>query len=443
MFEYLRRTVPPEAAAAVLMLALALARCASSAPASAARDRFPLDPREGLAGPFHPALASGWRALEAGDAAGARREFEKADGEGSRRAAAIGTIEALVLLKRPEDAEPLCTRELSQPQGTPPLWTACGERAALVGDAAGGFELYERAADRSPQRRGIARRTEELRGLATDAILSAAERDASAGRRGDAGAKVAQALAWNPGTPSVLMRAAEVECAAGEKETALRYYRDALALGGVDDDGQRRAAELALENGDYAMAVSVFESLAAGNPSPELRERAAEARLAFRIDNWPDAERQAAHVRRLTRSGAALLVSWMFPELREGRVQSGVVAGDVLERRDSRVMIRAVALGLLDVDPDTHRARPDAPLSRGAAAQLLLRLAVVLGKPGAPSGCLAPAAEASRTGGDAIRLAARCGLLSESGGTYVSGAEMTRGLDRLRSSSAFGEARRD
>jgi hypothetical protein len=134
----------------------------------------------------------------------------------------------------------------------------------------------------------------------------------------------------------------------------------------------------------------------------------------------------------------------MFPELREGRIRSGVVAGDVLERKDRAVMIRAVGLGLLDVDPETHRARPDAPLSRTAAAQFLLRLAVVLGKPGGPTGCLGPAPEASRTGTDAIRLAARCGLLSESGGMYVSGPEMTRGMDRLRSTYAVGEtARRD
>jgi hypothetical protein len=188
------------------------------------------------------------------------------------------------------------------------------------------------------------------------------------------------------------------------------------------------------------MAVMVFDSLAARNPS--LKDRAAEARLAFRVDNWPDAERLAARSRRLTRAGSALLVSWMFPELREGRIQTGVIAGDVLERRDRSVLMRAVALGLLDVDPETHRARPDAVLSRGAAAQLLLRLAQVLARPGSPTGCLAGSAEAAKAGADAIRLAAICGLLSESGGTSMSGPEMTRGLDRLRSTYAVGEAAR-
>ncbi len=195
-----------------------------------------------------------------------------------------------------------------------------------------------------------------------------------------------------------------------------------------------------LETGDLAMAVTVFDSLAARNPT--LRERAAEARLAFRVDNWPDAERQAARARRSTRAGAALLTSWMFPELREVEVRSGVVAGDVLERRDSRLMIRAVALGLLDVDPETHRARPDAPLSRAAAAQLLLRLPVVLGKTAGAAGCQSPGGDTMRTGAEAIRLAARCGLLSESGGPYVSGPELTRGLDRLRSTFTLGEATR-
>jgi tetratricopeptide (TPR) repeat protein len=414
----------------------------ASAPPSAPSDRFPLDPREGLTGPFDASIEKGWRALQSGDPAGAGRAFEDAASGASRRAGAIGAVEALVLQEKPEAAEPTCARELAEGPGTLPLWTACGERAARAGDPAAAFALYERAADRAPQRRGIVRRADELRAQATDAVLTAAERDSERGRRKEAAAGVAQALAWNPGSASVLVRAAEVECAGGEKESALRYYRDALALGGVDEDAERRAGDLALETGDYAMAVMVFDSLAARDP--QLKDRAAEARLAFRIDNWPDAERQAARTRRLTRSGAALLVSWMFPELREGRIRSGVVAGDVLERKDRAVMIRAVGLGLLDVDPETHRARPDAPLSRTAAAQFLLRLAVVLGKPGGPTGCLAPAPEASRTGTDAIRLAARCGLLSESGGMYVSGPEMTRGMDRLRSTYAVGEtARRD
>ena len=102
-------------------------------------------------------------------------------------------------------------------------------------------------------------------------------------------------------------------------------------------------------------------------------------------------------------------------------------------------MIRSVSLGLFDVDPDTHRALPDAPLSRAAAATLMLRLAVLLSGPGAGLECLKGAPGPGRGAADAIRVAARCGLLSESGGAAVGGPEFTRGLDRLRSLLPAGE----
>ena len=427
----------PLAVWAVLALALLCGGCASRA-AGPVRDRFPLDPREGLASASGGSVERGWLALEAGDLARARAEFERESAGPSRRAASIGIIETLVLDKRPADAAARCAEVLADGEGTVPLWTACGEAYAGSGEPIRAYELYDRAASRAPTRRGVAERAGELRAAATSAVLSSAEGAASAGRREQARARLGQALAWNPGDAEVLVRVAEVECSAGEKDSALRYYRDALALGGLDDASLRRAGDLALEMGDYSMAVTVFDSLATRDPGS--RDRAAEARLAFRIDNWPDVERQAARARRLTRASAALLAWWMFPEVRDARVRSGIVASDVLERRDSRVMMRAVSLGLLDVDSETHRARPDAPLTRAAAAQLMLRLVPLLGGAGGAAGCLSAPAPSARAGPDAVRLATRCGLLSESGGAFVGGPEMTRGLDRLRSARALGEA---
>lgn len=415
-----------------------LGRCASAPAPSAPRDRFPLDPREGLAGPFDEPVEEGWRALSSANAARARVEFARVTAGPSLRAAQIGTIEALVLERRAAAAVELCAGALAEPKPTVPLLTACGEARARAGEPVEAFELYERAVARAPDRAGLAQRSEELRADATDFVLAAATRAAGEGHREQARADAVQALSWNPGSATVLARAAEVECDAGDRDRALQYYREALSIGGLDARAEEKAGELALESGDYAMAVFLFDGLAANDP--RLREKAAAARLAFRIDNWPDAERQAARARRLTRSGAASITCWMFPEVRDAKVRSGVVATDVLERRDSRSMMRVIALGLLDVDPETHRARPDAPLGRGAAAQLMLRLAVVLGSPGWASGCLAGAAEPARGFPEAIRLATRCGLLSESGGQYVSGAEFTRGLDRLRSLLPSGEA---
>src|SRR5262249_28996721 len=152
-------------------------------------------------------IEKGWRALQSGDPSGARRAFEDAPAGASRRAGSIGSVEALVLEEKPEMAEPICTRELAEGPATLPLWTACGERAARAGDPASAFELYQRAAERAPQRRGIVRRADELRAQATEAVLVAAERSSERGSRSEAVAGVAQALAWNPGSAPVLVRA--------------------------------------------------------------------------------------------------------------------------------------------------------------------------------------------------------------------------------------------
>jgi len=426
-------------ALAAAALAAVLAGCASVPPPDQPSAAFPLDPRLELEGPFDDVVSRGWRAIAAGDPRTAAHAFAEPTQGASARAAAIGSVEALVLLGRADEAVERCGSMLdpNAPNPTTPLLTACGEAYARIGQPARAYELYARAAARAPKMPRVEARSAELRESAVERMLDEAAKDAAAGRRDEARAATARALAWAPRSASLLVRAGDIACALGDRDEALADYREALAAGGLDADTQARIGDVALEAGDPGMAVSIFERLSAEDP--RFRDRAAEARLAFRIANWPDAERQAAHARRLTRSAAASLVWWMFPEVREARVTSGIVATDLLERRDNRPMIRAVSLGLLDVDPDTHRARPDAPLTRAAAARLLVRLAATLGSPRARPECLKDAGSLRAAGTDAIRVASRCELLSESGGSAVGGAELTRGLDRLRSLFPAGE----
>ncbi len=120
----------------------------------------------------------------------------------------------------------------------------------------------------------------------------------------------------------------------------------------------------------------------------------------------------------------------MFPEVREARVASRVVASDAVARRDSRAVTRAIALGLLDVE--RHRARPDAPLTIPSASRLLLRLLAFVNRSPAGVPCL-DASPRRPSASEAVRLAAACGLLSEESGPAVSGPAFTRSLDRLRS----------
>ncbi|HEV8610847.1 MAG TPA: hypothetical protein VGS98_12380 [Thermoanaerobaculia bacterium] len=391
-------------------------------------ERFPLDPREELAGPFAEGVETGWQALAAGDAATAEREFLRARGVRPYLAAEIGLIEAQVLLSRTDEALASCRESLAGGPVTVALLVACGEARARAGQVFEAHELYARAAARAGGRNWIRARADELRkeaieSLARTASAGAKDKDFSEARR-----RIDRAIEMNPGDAALHAVAAEIELSAGKPDRAFERYREAYRLDPKDLKVQEQLAELALER-DPALAVSVLEALS--RRDARYRDRAAAARLAFRVSNWPAPEREAAQSERLTRAEAAALVWWMFPEIREAKVRSSVIASDVVSRKDSRAVTRAVSLGLLDVDPETHRARPDAGLTRRTAARMMMRLLRIL-KPKSPPDCLEGSAESGRSGVEAIQAAVKCGLLDESEVAWVGGREFTRGLDRLR-----------
>jgi hypothetical protein len=122
----------------------------------------------------------------------------------------------------------------------------------------------------------------------------------------------------------------------------------------------------------------------------------------------------------------------MVPEVREASVSSGVIASDVVGRPDAQEVTRAASLGLIDVDTETHRARPDALLSLAAAARMYLRLVLLIHR--SPPACfesgIGPIETLSQA--DAIRVARACGLLEDDSAASLSGAAFTRAIDRVR-----------
>jgi tetratricopeptide (TPR) repeat protein len=424
------RAVSRASRLAVLVVGAAFAAsCATSPKATPPSDRFPLDPRDGLSGPFPPGVEAGWKALSAGDPRRARTEFESAAAADPTPAARIGRIEALVLGGALSEAREACRDPL--PQGdTAAFVTACGEAQARSGEALEAYELYQRAAAMPPVRPALRERESELRLQARDQMRRKAQeaagaRDWAAGRRA-----AARAIALDPASAAARETAGDVERDAGEPAAALRFYEEALERDGADKAVARKAADIAVSLKDWSAAVPVLDRLATEDPKYE--PQAAAARLAFRIANWPEPERKAARADRLSRGDAARLTWWMVPEVREASVSTGIIASDIVGRPDAREMTRAVSLGLLDVDTETHRARPDAPLSLAAAARLYLRLAQILR--GRPLDCFqsAPGPLETLTQTDALRLARLCRLLDDEDPAPLSGVGFTRALDRAR-----------
>ncbi len=390
-------------------------------------DKFPLDPREELPGPFPDGVESGWAALAAGDAVAAEAEFSRARTGHPSRAAEIGLIESRVLRGRLPGALAGCREALAGPAPTVPLLVACGEAHARSGQVFEAHELYARAAARSRGRSQIRDRSDDLKAEAVQAL----KKSASAGSKDptfpDARGRIDRAIEIDPGDAELHALAGEIELSGGNRDRAFERFREAYRLEPKNVAIQEKLADLAIEK-DPGLAVSVLDALS--RHDPRYRERAGEARMAFRASNWPAPEREAARSERLTRAGAAALVWWMFPEIREARVTTSVIASDAVSRRDTRAILRAVSLGLLDVDRKTHRARPDGALTRRTEARMLLRLLEVVSSGVRPS-CL-EGAESGKSGVEAVQAAVQCGLLEESEKSTVSGREFTRGLDRVR-----------
>jgi tetratricopeptide (TPR) repeat protein len=402
--------------------------CASTPPV-VEQDRFPLDPREDLAGPFPEGVSRGWSRLLAGDASGAEAAFRGAASETHSLAAEIGRVESLALLGRQREAWELCGRLLGEGEPTAPLLVACGEVRARDGDAAAGYGLYRKALSRTGNRPALSERAEQLRGAAADALSAQAQESASRKQWKDARNEIGQAIEIAPERTDLLVVAGDIEAAAGKPEQSLRLYREALQRDPENATLREKIGNLALENGSLDLAVTMFDDLA--KRDPHFTSQAEEARLAFRVANWPPAEREAARSVRLTRTGAATLVWWMYPEVRDARVEGGVVASDVVSRRDSRALARALALGLLEADQETHRANPDSVLTQPAAARLLLRLLNFMVPKSVSLPCPRVGQRVLRSAAESIQAAQACGLLPKSDNAAVTGVVFTEALDRI------------
>ncbi|HTD51546.1 MAG TPA: hypothetical protein VK780_00850, partial [Thermoanaerobaculia bacterium] len=427
----------PAAIALLVLGAVAFFSCATP-PRVARQDQFPLDPREDLPGPFSQNVVKGWNRLLGGDAAGAEASFRAASAESPGMAAEIGRIEALVLAGRPHDASQLCRALPETGEPTVALLVACGEAHARDGDPGEGYGLYRRVLARTSGRTGLVARTEELRLSARDALSAKAREAAAEGLWDEARLDIARALELAPESAALRVQAGDLESAAGESDKAFGLYREALRLEPRNAEVEEKVGNLALETGALDLAVTMFDELARNDS--RFVSRAEEARLAFRIANWPEQEREAAQSSRLTRAGAAGLVWWMYPEVREAKVASGVIASDVVARRDSRALTRALALGLLEADRETHRANPDGPLTVSAAARLLLRLLGLVVPEPKSLPCPRPGRRVPRSSSESIQAAQACGLLPEVEGGAMSGPVFTEALDRIRALTDSGKS---
>jgi hypothetical protein len=180
---------------------------------------------------------------------------------------------------------------------------------------------------------------------------------------------------------------------------------------------QELLAEIDIGRGRYQEAIVRYDRLARRTKDPRYEQRLDEIKTEWSMANMPAHYRQALESPAITRADLAVLLYWTVPSIRFARnLGSPPIAVDIEDVAGRDEMIRAIAIGLFDVDPVTRRVGPFRTvtaerLSRHLARVLQLRGAAcargtanVLGACGVTDPFATLPADAPVTGRDAQKL---------------------------------------
>ena len=180
---------------------------------------------------------------------------------------------------------------------------------------------------------------------------------------------------------------------------------------------QELLAEIDIGRGRYQEAIVRYDRLARRTKEPRYERRLDEIKTEWSMANMPAHYRQALESPAITRADLAVLLYWTVPSIRFARnLGSPPIAVDIEDVAGRDEMIRAIAIGLFDVDPVTRRVGPFRTvtaerLSRHLTRVLQLRGAAcargatnVLGACGVTDPFATLPADAPVTGRDAQKL---------------------------------------
>lgn len=374
----------------ILMLLAAvvtLAACTSPAPPPPAvtptgDDRFLIDPRTGYAGPSTPQLdqqfEAAWRYFLAGDESEARRRIAEirlknpayqpallAEAAADIRAGNFDAASAAVSAARRQSPEWLAPRVYE------------AEIAFRRGDARAAFDLYRDLAARPGAPAFANERVAALQTQLFNQTLTAA----AAASNEESVALFREALALNPAATDVRVSLAARLVNLGRFDEARQELGPVLDTADVDRPAvQEILAEIDVGRRRYQEAIVRYDRLARRTREQRYIERLDAIKEQWSMANMPPHYRQALESPALTRAELAVLLYWTVPSIRFAQnLGTPPIAIDIENVAGREEMIRAIALGLYDVDPVTRRVSPSRAVTASRLSALLARVLALRG----------------------------------------------------------------
>lgn len=340
-------------------------------------DRFLADPRLGFTAPptedVSKRIESAWRFFLSGDYVRARRPLAELRTLAPDYAPAT-LLEALIALREGNvnTAEQIVNRLRERYPGYTAAHVAAAEIAAAQKDTRRALEIY-----RSITGYGVTDRIAMLERTLFEELYSAAQ----TAPEDEAIRLLAEALLLNPGAAEARMLLVGKLIGQRQFDEARRFIEPLLATGADRPDVQQALAEIDAGRGRYQEAIVRYERLQRRSPDPRYQQRLEAIKEAWALANMPPQFQTAVESPAITRADFAILLYWRVASVRFAQnLSTPPIAIDIdVPGRDE--IIRAIAIGLFEVDPVTRRVSPHRPVTTATLSRLAARVLVLRAAP--------------------------------------------------------------
>jgi tetratricopeptide (TPR) repeat protein len=192
-----------------------------------------------------------------------------------------------------------------------------------------------------------------------------------------------EALTVNPNAVEARLVLVHRLIGRGQYDEARRIIQPLVSSAdGERDDVQEALAEIEVGRGRYQEAIKRYELLARRSPQAHYTRRLEEIKELWTLANLPQQYRAALESQAITRADLAVLIYWKLSSVRFAQnLATPPIAIDIADVPGRDEIIRAIQIGLFDVDPVTRRVSPSRPITAASLARLSARLLALRGAP--------------------------------------------------------------
>ncbi|HEX9982291.1 MAG TPA: tetratricopeptide repeat protein [Thermoanaerobaculia bacterium] len=368
----------------LLAAAIALAGCATPADVPppvvipSGEATFLIDPRTGQ-GPAPSAeiaqqFDTAWRWFLAGNMEEASRRLAEIRGVAPNYApAALAEIAVDIREGRYEEAR-LALNE-QEPSTVARVYAA--EIAIAEKQTRRAYELYREVVQLSDAPPSARQRLTELESQLFQELYAAA----LAAKDEEAARLLREALALQPAANAARVLLVQKLVEQKRWDEARTALDPLLSSGEVDrNEVQEALAEIDAGRGRYQEAIVRYERLARRASEPRYQRRLDEIKELWSAANMPPQFRRALESDAATRADFAVLLYWKVNSVRFAQnLRTPPIAIDVGDVAGREEIIRAMAIGLYDVDPVTRRVGPGRQITATALGRLAARVLTLRG----------------------------------------------------------------